>query len=175
MKTFRTILLLGNLLAFSMLAASEETARIAPTVSLTALVAPEGTPANLGQVQAFIVRGNIQLVDSNGNTTALKRGQIFTEGNTIKTGADSQVLLVFSNGAALKVVANSEVKVTLFRQEPFNIEDEGAFLRLARDPSRSNVILDVHNGKLGGTVKELNKDAGSTFLVNGPAEINGVL
>ena len=174
MKASRLVLLLSSLLAGGVAMASVETSPTTAPTTPAAVQTTPGTPTNLGRVQAFIVRGHIQLIDSNGHATALKRGAFFTEGNTIKTGADSQVLLVFSNGATLKVLENCEVKVTLFRQQPFDSGEEGAFLRLSRDPSRSNVILDVSNGKIFGAVKELDKDAGSTFVVNGPAEINGV-
>ena len=120
MKASRLILLLSSLLAGGVAMASVETSPTTAPTTPAAVETKPGTPTNLGRVEAFIVRGSIQLIDSNGHATALKRGAFFTEGNTIKTGADSQVLLVFSNGATLKVLENCEVKVTLFRQQPFD-------------------------------------------------------
>jgi len=146
-----------------------------PVASLAETTLPAGTPDRLGLVEAFIVQGDVQLIDQHGNATPLSRNQKFTEGSTVKAGPNSQALLVFSNGAIMKVRANTMVKVTHFRQAPFDEAAEGTFLRLARDPSRSNTVLDVANpfqdisaDDFQGEMKKLNKEAGSTFIVNGP-------
>ena len=129
---------------------------------------PDGTPTSRGFIQAFVVAGDVELTDKDGKATPLKRGQTFVEGNTIKAGPDAQALIVFSNGATMKVLQNSTLKVTLFRQAPFDEKTNGTFLRLDHDPSRSNVILEYTVGHIQGEVKKLNKAAGSTFLMKFP-------
>jgi hypothetical protein len=65
----------------------------------------------------------------------------------------------------VKVPAGSVVELTKFRQAPYDQGVEGSFLRLSRDPSRSEVELKLTLGQLQGEVKKLNKDAGSTFEI----------
>jgi len=155
-----------------------------PVASLAETALPAGTPERLGLVQAFIVQGNVTMIDENGNASPLVRGApaATAEGKMFEAGPNSQALLVFSNGATVKLLNNSTVKVTLFRQAPFDEQAEGTFLRLSHDPSRSNTVLDVSSrfrdissaahdfssDIFQGEVKQLNTAAGSTFIVNGP-------
>jgi len=129
---------------------------------------PEGTPVQPGLVQAFIVSGDVQLINKDGYAAALYRGETFGEGSTIKAGRGAQALIVFSNGATMKVLENCTVKVTSFQQAPFNKAAEGTFLRLSHDPSRSNTVLDVISGQIQGEFKKPNIESGSTFIVNSP-------
>jgi hypothetical protein len=127
-----------------------------------------------GKVQAFIVAGNVSLVAKDGTTTPLKRGQTFEEGNIVKAGPGSQALLVFSNGATMKVLENCQLSVDQFQQAKFDETAEGTFLRLSKDPSKSTTTLDLRNGTLQGEVKQINAAAGSTFTVNTPAGSAGI-
>jgi hypothetical protein len=136
-------------------------------VPITAEI-PNNAPEQRGLLQAFIVAGDVQLIDQDGYAAPLYRGETFTEGNTIKAGPGAQALIVFSNGTTMKVLANCSVKVTQYRQAQFNEQAEGTFLRLSRDPSRSTVVLDLLAGGLQGDVKKLNQEADSTFIINTP-------
>jgi hypothetical protein len=127
-----------------------------------------------GKVQAFIVVGDVELVAADGTSAPLKRGQTFEEGNIVKAGAGAQALLVFSNGATMKVLQNCQLSVDEFKQAPFDDQAEGTFLRLSKDPSKSTTSLDLRNGTLQGEVKQLNQAAGSTFTVKTPAGSAGV-
>ena len=144
-------------------------------VAAPGLVHAQGNAAmGPGQVQAFIVAGNVTLVAKDGTSTPLKRGQTFTEGNIVKAGPGSQALLVFSNGATMKVLENCQLSVDEFQQAKFDEAAEGTFLRLSKDPSKSTTSLDLRNGGLQGEVKQLNAAAGSTFTVNTPAGSAGI-
>jgi len=152
-------------------------------IALLSLVASPGmlhAQANAamskGKVQAFIVQGDVQLVDASDptKTTPLKRGQTFEEGNIVKAGPGAQALLVFSNGATMKVLQNCQLAVDQFQQAKFDEAAEGTFLRLSKDPSKSTTSLDLRNGTLQGEVKQLNQAAGSTFTVNTPAGSAGI-
>lgn len=122
-------------------------------------------------MQALIVAGDVQLVAADGTKSALYRGETFGEGNTVLANAGGNALLVFSNGATLKVKEGTALAVTMFRQAPFNEQEEGAFLRLTKDPSRSNVVLKINGVALQGEVKKLNVAAGSTFEVDTPTRV----
>jgi len=144
---------------------------------LSLIVSPgllQAQTMSAGKVQAFIVQGNVQLVAKDGTASPLKRGQIFEEGNIVKAGPDGQALLVFSNGATMKVLANCQLSVDQFQQAPFDEQAEGTFLRLSKDPSKSTTTLDLRNGTLQGEVKQLNQAAGSKFTVNTPAGSAGI-
>src|SRR5262245_82993 len=102
MKSFKFILLALFCLAFE--AGFSQVAR-------AGVALPAAGPAlNKGQVKAFIVNGDVQIQDASGKK-ALTRGATFEEGSTIFTGANGNALLVFSNGAAMKVLPNSQVGV----------------------------------------------------------------
>jgi hypothetical protein len=127
-----------------------------------------------GKVQAFIVNGDVQLVDKSGAMTPLKRGQSFEEGSMVWARKGGNALLVFSNGATMRVLEGAQLKVDHFQQAKFDEDAEGTFLRLGKDPSRSDTQLDLRNGTLQGEVKQLNTAAGSKFTVNTPAGSAGI-
>jgi hypothetical protein len=129
---------------------------------------PHGVPELKGRVQAVIVVGDVRLIAANGTATPLQRGQIFEEGSKVVANKDSNALLVFSNGATIHVKAGSVMAVMMFRQAPYDKDAEGTFLRLTKDPSRSNVELKINGDSLQGEVKKLNTAAGSTFIVDTP-------
>ncbi len=179
MKIPHFVLFSGGLLAgcLSAVAAEQTLSPASAATTAAAPAIPTGTPSTFGIIQAFIVQGDVQLIDKDGNAMPLTRGHSFTgEGSTVKVGANGQALLVFSNGATIKALANCTVKISLFRQAPFDEQAQGTFLRLSADPSRSNIILDLISGTFQGEVKKINKAAGSTFIVNTPqgsADIQG--
>ncbi len=127
-----------------------------------------------GKVQALLVVGDVQIVDSTGNRSPLTKGQTFEEGKTIVAGPASGATLVFSNGATIRVKENGQIKLDKFEQAPFDENKEGTFLRLTRDPSQSITELDLRNGTLQGEVKELNKAQNSSFTVKTPAGSAGI-
>ena len=122
-----------------------------------------------GQIEAFIVQGDVQLVANNGKASPLNKGQIFAEGNLIKAGPNGMALLVFSNGAIIKVLENCQLSVDQFEQAKFDEQKDGAFLRLTKDPSKSTTSLDLRNGTVQCEVKQLNAMVGSTFTIRTPA------
>ncbi len=132
---------------------------------------PPGVPELKGQVQALIVVGDVQLVGPDGTATPLKRGETFQEGSKVVANKGANALLVFSNGTTIHVKAGTEMAVAMFRQAPYDQAAEGTFLRLTKDPSRSNVVLKVSGGMPQGEVKKLNVEAGSTFEVDTPTQV----
>ncbi len=129
---------------------------------------PADAPETHGTISAYIVTGIVQLRAPDGTEHVLKRGDKFEEGNALIAEPGAGALLVFSNGSTLKVTEGTELAVVKFRQTPFDEKNEGTYLRLSKDPSRSNVLLELRKGTLQGEVKELNTGAGSTFFVQTP-------
>jgi hypothetical protein len=131
--------------------------------------------STVGQIKAFIVSGDVQVTDASGKDTPLSRGDLVAVGSTIKTGADGIVLLVFSNGSAMQIKANSKVGVTRYDQAAFDEQNgENTFLRLSKDPSKSTTEMNITKGTLAGQVKNLNLDQGSKFTVDTPAGSAGI-
>ncbi len=131
--------------------------------------------STVGQIKAFIVTGAVQLTDKNGKDTPLSRGDTIAVGSTIKTGADGIVLLVFSNGSAMQIKANSNVQVSRYDQAAFDEQGgQNTFLRLSKDPSKSTTNMSITKGTLAGQVKNLNIDGGSKFVVDTPAGSAGI-
>ncbi|HVU38315.1 MAG TPA: hypothetical protein VHC95_08275 [Opitutales bacterium] len=135
----------------------------------TPLAARPSANPHLGSVCALLIVGKVDLVDRDGHCQPLARGTSFTEGETVKVGKDSGVLLAFSNGAIIKLKEYAELAIDQLEQEPFNEANEGTFLRLQRDPSKSVTRLDLRNGFLAGEVRALNIAAGSVFEIATPA------
>ncbi len=121
-----------------------------------------------GQIKALIVVGDVRAIDATNKSRALQKDDIIAQGETIVAGPDSGATLVFSNGATARVKENSQVQVIRFLQAPFDAAKEGSFIRLARDPSRSEVDLKVRAGSVMGEVKQLNKGEGSYFRISSP-------
>jgi hypothetical protein len=147
-------------------------------IALLSLIATPGLlqaqAMSPGKVQAFIVQGDVQLVAKDGTASPLARGQQFEEGSVVKAGPNGMALLVFSNGATMKVLQSCQLSIDKFQQASFDEGAEGTFLRLSKDPSKSTTTLDLRNGTLQGEVKQLNQAAGSTFTVNTPAGSAGI-
>jgi hypothetical protein len=132
-----------------------------------------GISSGQGEIKALIVTGTVQAKDADGKLTPIARGDSVSIGSTVITGNDGIALLVFSNGAAMQIKANSSVKVVKFNQDPFD-KSQGEFLRLTKDPSKSTTQLDIAKGTMAGEVKKLNLDANSSFTVNTPAGSAGI-
>jgi hypothetical protein len=122
-----------------------------------------------GQVQAFIVAGDVDLMTKDGTPHRLVRGEIFTAGSLVRAGPGGYALLVLSNGATIRLFPYSELWFTTFLQKPFDEKADGTYLRLGRDPSKSTTILYLRNGLAQIEVKPLNAARGSSFDVDTPA------
>ncbi len=146
--------------SFSLLRADEApAAAIVPTVH--------------GTIKIARVSGDVFAVDhATGLKTRLSVNSLVSDGQTVETGPDASVVLVFSNGAVVNVKANAQLSVDEFLQNPFT----SAFrLRDAiHEPSVSTTRLDLLKGEIVSQVKKLNRDAGSSFTVETPVGAAGI-
>ena len=87
---------------------------------LLMVVARAAEPArDYGQVLATKVIGEVTVLDDeDGTETPLHNQDRLYEGCTIVTHAESSVILVFSNGATVRVLPNTQLTVDVFRQDP---------------------------------------------------------
>ncbi len=126
-----------------------------------------------GRIVAAKVSGTVTALNRADNTsTALAAGLEIKQNYVVTTGANSSVVLVFSNGTSLFVAEDSTLAVDEFLQEPFSGENVVAEAR--SEPSTSTTKLNVLRGELVANVKKLNRDKGSSFDVFTPVGAAGV-
>ncbi|WP_269540961.1 FecR family protein [Cerasicoccus fimbriatus] len=123
-------------------------------------------------IQVYLVKGDVSLINIETNETQpLKRGDLISEGYAIETQADSSTLLLFSNGASVNVAPESYVKIAEFTQQPFDMAVANYAL-LGEDPSPSSTELEVHYGKIIGSVRKLQPE--SKYVINSPTGSAGI-
>jgi hypothetical protein len=116
--------------------------------------------------------GEIKFLDSQDQAKPMVGvGSIIPKSYVIETGADGQLVGLLSNGTLLTLTENTRMRVSNFKQEPF--EDDGRKLSdLPGEPSQSEVMLDLDFGSLVVKTKKLNK--GSSFDINSPVGVAGI-
>ena len=102
----------------------------------------------------------------------LSVNDVITQHNRVNTGADSQAILVFSNGATLNLGSDSELSIEEFLQDPF--DDDVALADLKEEPATSTTRLNLSRGELVGNVKRLHPERGSSFVVKTPVGAAGI-
>ncbi len=142
-------------------------------VLLTSLNAAEPPARDFGQIKAVHVIGDVTVAaDDSEDETALCNGDLLFEGCLVRTGAQSSVVLVFSNGASVRLMPNTQVAVDMFRQDPLGGDiDAGS---LVAEPSASETALHIAYGELVGDVHKLNTSTSySISTAVGSAGIRG--
>ncbi len=129
-------------------------------------------PMNVGQIKAALVIGDVNALNHDDQSvTPLHNDDLLSQGFTVKTGDDASIVLAFSNGATLRLGANTELSIDEFLQQPFP-DDELALDKLEREPSVSSTKLKLARGELVGQVLPLH--AGSKHTVETPAGAAGI-
>jgi hypothetical protein len=126
-----------------------------------------------GKIVAARVQGRVDAVSkTDGQRRALHDGDAVTEQTEIVTGAASNVILVFSNGATVNVGAESDLDIELFEQDPFATEQKVSSMK--REPGTSVTRLSLTKGELVGKVAHLNVDRSSEFTIQTPVGAAGI-
>lgn len=126
-----------------------------------------------GTIVAKRVTGEVQYRDIAGASDwkPLGNDEVIKQKTIVRTGANSSVVLVFSNGASINLAYDSMLNIEEFTQDPFN-----ATLAVANadaEPSNSRTNLMLTRGELVGNVKKL-KDSNSSFRVGTPVGAAGI-
>ncbi len=126
-----------------------------------------------GAIKAVRLSGLVSKISANTPAPVpLTEGSALIETDTITTGADSSVVLVFANGASIKLSANSRLAIEEFKMDP--LADDIAVANLEREPKVSKTRLNLAYGDMVGNVKKLNKDGGSEFNIKTPVGAAGI-
>jgi hypothetical protein len=126
-----------------------------------------------GRIVVAKIVGDVTATNLTDNSLRkLSTNDVIGEKYRVITGDDSQVILVFSNGATLNLGSNSDLSVEEFLQDPF--EENVALSDLKEEPGTSTTRLNLARGELTGNVKRLRADKGSSFIVNTPVGAAGI-
>jgi hypothetical protein len=126
-----------------------------------------------GRIIAVRVRGHVDAITkADGQKRTLHDGDSVTEQTEIVTGPGANIILVFSNGAAVNVIADSTLDIEQFDQDPFSAAQRVSTMR--QEPGTSTTRLSLTRGELVGKVVHLNVDKGSEFTVQTPVGAAGI-
>jgi len=101
-----------------------------------------------------IAVGDVKVTPKGGEAAAVKVGDTIAVGSTIKTGADSRVVVVITPRSAIRVAADSEVVIETV--------DENA--------SPKDVLIDVKDGGVGALLKP-NASSELDFKIRTPSGV----
>ena len=127
-----------------------------------------------GQIQAASVEGQVLKLVNSAPAGTVKDGDQLTESDTITTGANSGVVLVFMNGSSVKLGANSRLAIDEFKMDPLAEDVKMADFkdRKKGEPSVSKTNLNLVYGDMVGDVRHLNKS--SSYSIKTPAGAAGI-
>ena len=123
-----------------------------------------------GAIKAVRVEGDVQKLLADGTQVVVTEGELITEKDTLVTGANSSVVLVFMNGSTVQVGATTRLSIDEFKMDPFAEDIEPG--KLEREPSVSRTSLNIAYGEVVGNVKKLSK--GSAYNVRTPVGAAGI-
>ncbi|WP_438482410.1 FecR family protein [Oleiharenicola lentus] len=124
----------------------------------------------LGRIKAARVTGEVTKTSSTGQTSALANGLELIESDTITTGKNSSVVLIFENASTVRIGADSKLAITTFKVDPLDEVIEPS--KLTKEPTKSVTQLDLTYGELVGDVKKLNTS--STYSIKTPVGAAGI-
>jgi len=128
--------------------------------------------AKAGNIRVLKVKGEVSLtVDKAQTTEPLKEGVYVQQEQIIKTGKNSEAVLLLSNGTTITVEQGTSFHVDKFLQAPFD-STKIIYKGLKNEPSTSQTKLHVQEGSIVADVCKLGK--GSTFDIGTPVGVAGI-
>ena len=118
-------------------------------------VAAQGIP--LSSVKVLVVKGAASAVIGGVDDTTLDEGAILTEGDSIVTGNDGVVNLIFSNGAGLTIESSTSLIFSKLEQKPYWRSDPSEYPE--EEISSSTTMLELKYGNIRGNVDGLREDS----------------
>ena len=123
-----------------------------------------------GAIKAVRIEGDVQKLLADGTQVVVTEGELITEKDTLVTGANSSVVLVFMNGSTVQVGATTRMSIDEFKMDPFAEDIEPG--KLESEPTVSRTSLNIAYGEVVGNVKKLSK--GSAYNVRTPVGAAGI-
>lgn len=143
--------------------------RLIGVLALVAVAAAQETDLNLPRPGTVVVADltGEAFVPGDGTSKALKADDRVRVGATVTTGRRSMATLHFSNGASVRLGADTELEIEEFGQQPSTVAPK--FAELKAEPTLSRTRLRLVKGDLAIEVRPLKVERGSTFHVATPA------
>lgn len=116
-----------------------------------------GQAAQLATAKVVDLAGTVTKYSAGGEQSALQKGDILKEGDSISVTALSEAELIFSNGSELTIEENTSINIAKLQQEAF--AGNKTYGELEGDPSKSEILLELNYGALRGHVKKLRSDS----------------
>lgn len=123
-----------------------------------------------GQIKIARAENEVFKELADGTRVPLKNGDLVTESDTVVTGKNSSVVLVFMNGASVKLSAETKLGIDEFKMDP--LADPVNLSSLKTEPSVSQTKLQLTYGEMVGDVKKLNKS--SSYSIKTPVGAAGI-
>ena len=125
-----------------------------------------------GQIKAAKVEHQVMKLVKGKAPVQLKDGDDLTESDTVTTGKDSSIVLVFMNGSSIKLGPDSELSIDEFKMDPLAAGTQVKMAGIAEEPSSSVTLLNLSHGELVGNVRKLH--TGSAYTVKTPVGAAGI-
>ena len=125
-----------------------------------------------GDIKPVRIVGQVQKLMPNNQFVQLTKKDILHSNDTVVTGKDSSVVLVFMNGSSIQLGADTRLKIDEFKMDPYDKEILPS--KLAKEPSVSKTALNLAYGEIVGDVKKLNTAGGSTYSIKTPVGAAGI-
>lgn len=129
-------------------------------------------PTKAGVIKVGKVEGAASRLTADGQSLAIKPGDVLIESDTVRTTKGAMVVLVFANGSSVKVGSESVLRIEEFKMDP--LAEDVQVAKLTSEPSVSLTTLNLTRGELIGDVKHLNEKGGSHFKINTPVGAAGI-
>ncbi len=129
-------------------------------------------PTKAGAIKVGKVEGTVLRLTADSRSVPLKVGDTVIETDSVKTERGALVVLVFANGASVKLGGDTLLRIEEFKMDP--LEEDVVVSKLESEPSVSTTKLNLAFGEMVGDVKHLNRDKGSSFKINTPVGAAGI-
>lgn len=129
-------------------------------------------PTQAGQIKVAKVTGTVTAIKPDKTEVPLTTGSAVQQTWRVVTLKNSSVMLVFSNGATIKLESETDLSIDEFLQDP--LADNVKIADLQEEPNVSTTKLNLARGELVGDVKHLKREQGSEFSVQTPVGAAGI-
>lgn len=138
--------------------------------ALLAFCAPAIAQTKAGAIKAVKVSGQVTRTSADGTESAVTESQTLKETDIIRTADNASVVLVFSNGASVRLGETTRLAIVEFKMDP--LAEDISVAALEREPSVSRTRLHLDYGEMVGNVKTLN--TASSYDVRTPVGAAGI-
>jgi hypothetical protein len=125
-----------------------------------------------GQIKAARVQNEVTKQAANGTKTPLKNGDDLSETDVVITGVNSTVVMLFANGASIKLGAETRMAIEEFKMDPLEKETKASEMKGKGEPTKSKTALNLSYGEMVGDVEKLNPS--STYSIKTPVGAAGI-